>query len=86
MVERLDAKNEAEGEARQRTLIEKALIDGGEVSTVTAGWACQCGEEIGPGPTLMKCVGCDGMTVGKVKPKETAAREERLRETTLAWT
>ena len=86
MIERREAKNDAEAEARRRTLIEKALIDGGEVSTVTTGWACECGEEVGPGPTLMKCVGCDGMTVGKVEPKETAAREERLRGTALAWT
>ena len=77
--------NVAEAEFRRRTLIEEGLMDGDD-RTVTTGWACECGKEVGPDPTLMKCIGCDGMRVGRLDPRETAAREERLRKTALAWT
>ena len=77
--------NGAEAEYRRRTLIGEGMMDGDD-RTVTTGWACECGEEVGPGPTLMKCIGCQGMRVGKVDPQETAAREEKLRNTALAWT
>ena len=85
VVERRGAVNGAEAENRRRTLIGKRMMDGDD-RTVTTGWACECGEEVGPGPTLMKCIGCQGMRVGKVDPQETTAREERLRNTALAWT
>ena len=77
--------NEAEAESRWRILVEEGMVDGDNRIGVT-GWACECGEEVGPATTLMKCVGCQGMRVGKVDPREIVAREDKLRETALAWT
>ena len=57
-----------------------------DVGTVMTGWACECGREIGPDAALMKCLGCQGILIGKLDPREAAAREKCFRKTALAWT
>ena len=83
-MERRDARNSVEAGFRRRSLLGEGMD--GNVKTVMTGWVCECGKEIGPGVTLMKCIGCRGMRVGKVDPREAAAREKSLRKTALAWT
>lgn len=83
-VEKRNAKNSVEAEFRRRHFVGKGMD--GNVKTVITGWACECGKEIGSGATLMRCVGCRGMRIGKVDPQDVAAREETLRKTALAWT
>lgn len=77
-------KNSVEAEFRRRTFI-RAEMDG-NVKTVAMGWACECGDEIGPDATLMKCIGCQGMLVGKLDLREAMARENALTKNALAWT
>ncbi len=83
-VDRRDMKNGVEGEFRRRTIIGEGMD--GNVKTVIMGWLCSCGGEIGPDATLLKCIGCDGLRVGKLDPQETAVREMVLTKTALAWT
>lgn len=83
-VEKRNAKNSVEAEFRRRHFVGKGMD--GNVKTVITDWACECGKEIGSGATLMRCVGCRGMRIGKVDPQDVAAREETLRKTALAWT
>ena len=77
--------NRVEAEARMRTLVGEPMMDG-DVQTILTGWACECGEDLGPTATVMKCVGCQGLKVGQPDPAEVAAREEKLRKKALAWT
>lgn len=83
-VEKRNVKNSVEAEFRRRHFVGKGMD--GNVETVIMGWACECGKEIGSSATLMRCVGCQGMRLGKVDPQEAAAREETLRKTALAST
>ena len=83
-IERRGMKNSVEAEVRRRTLVGVRMDRG--LKTVTVGWACKCGRDIGPDATLSKCIGCRGMRVGGVEPQEAAAREKTLRKTALAWT
>ena len=76
--------NSVEAEFRRRTFIGEGMD--GEVKTVVLGWACECGGEIGPDATLMICIGCQGMVVGKLDPQEKVARENAMTKTALAWT
>lgn len=78
-------KNEVEAEYRRRTIVELGM-DGKAETVAMMGWACECGREIGPDATLLKCVGCQGMLVGKLDPGEAAAREQALTKNALAWT
>lgn len=77
-------KNTVEAEFRRRTFIGEGMD--GDVKTVKMGWACDCGGEIGPDATLMMCIGCQGMIVGKLNPHEEVARQNALTKTALAWT
>lgn len=77
-------KNSVEAEFRRRTFIGEGMD--GDVKTVRMGWNCECGEEIGPNATLMKCIGCQGLHVGKIDPLEAMARAHSLTRTALAWT
>ena len=77
-------KNEVEAEYRRRTFVGAGMD--GDVETVSMGWACECGREIGPDANLLKCVGCEGLLVGKLDPGEAAAREQALTKNALAWT
>ena len=77
-------KNSVEAEYRRRTFIEAGMVRG--VETVTMGWSCDCGREIAPDANLLKCIGCEGMLVGKLDPGEAAARERALTKNALAWT
>ena len=83
-IERRGMRNGVEAELRRRTLVGMRMEKG--VKTVTIGWACECGREIGPDATLSKCIGCRGIRGGGVEPQEAAAREVTLRKTALAWT
>lgn len=83
-LERRNMKNSVEAEFRRRTFIGEGMD--GDVKTVRMGWNCECGEEIGPNATLMKCIGCQGLHVGKIDPLEAMARAHSLTRTALAWT
>lgn len=82
-LKQLDMKNSVEAELR-RTFVGEGMD--GDVKTVAMGYACQCGEEIGPNTTLLKCVGCQGLQVGKMDPLEAMTRERAMRKAALAWT
>ncbi|KAF6219386.1 hypothetical protein HO133_005212 [Letharia lupina] len=83
-LERRTMKNCVEAEFRRRTFIGKGMD--GDVETVVIGWACECGGEIGPNATLVKCIGCQGLGVGKIDSLVAIARESALMKTALAWT
>ena len=77
-------RSSVEAAFRRRTFVGKRVD--GDVKTVMMGWACECGGEIGPNATLIKCVGCQGMVIGKVVPQEESSRETTLMKNALAWT
>lgn len=83
-LEMRNMKDSVEAEFRRRTFIGEGMD--GDVKTVVMGWACQCGREIGPNATLMKCVGCQGMLFGRPDPQKESAREKASMKTALAWT
>ncbi len=83
-VERRSMKNSVEAEFRRRLIIGEEKD--GHVETVVISWSCECGEEIEPDATLMRCIGCQGMTVGKLDPQEVVARENALAKTAFTWT
>lgn len=76
-VETRHARNTVEAESR-RNLVGRGMDK--DASTVITGWLCECGKAIGPGPRVMKCVGCQGTRIGAVNPKEEAAREKAFRK------
>ena len=77
-------KDNVEAAFRRRTLVGKGMV--GDVKTVVTGWACECGKEVEPSTTLMKCIGCEGVDIGKIDSRGKIAREIALAKTTLAWT
>lgn len=77
-------KDGVEAESRRRTFVGEGKD--GQVKTVWMGWKCACGGEIGPDATLLKCVGCQGMIVGRLDPQLAIARDTALTNTALAWT
>lgn len=77
-------RNAVEAEVRRRTFVGKDRV--GDVRTVIMGWVCECGREIGPETTLMKCIGCEGMRIGKIDPRLMAAKEQAMTKKALAWT
>lgn len=82
-IERRSMKNSVEAEFRRRTIIGSGIHGG--IETVTTGWACDCGREIGPDATMMVCIGCDGIRFDKLDPGEITAREKALTKNALAW-
>lgn len=83
-VERRNMKNIVEAEFRRRIFVGEGTD--GDVKTVFMGWACECGGQIGPNATMIKCIGCQGMAVGKLNARGTFSREMAWTNTALAWT
>ena len=76
-------RNSVEAGFRRRTFVGEGML--GDVKTVVMGWACECGGEVGDDAVLIKCVGCQGMVVGKLDAQEQIARETTLMKAALAW-
>ena len=82
-LEKRHAKNMVEAEFRRRA-IDRSGMDR-VVETAYTGWACECGQDIEPAATLLRCTGCRGLQLGILEPQEMATREEALKKTALAW-
>lgn len=83
-VEKRKMRDRVEAESRRRSFVGEGKD--GQDKTVILGHVCECGGEIGPNTTLLKCVGCQGMIVGRLDPQLAIAREIALTNTALAWT
>lgn len=77
-------RNGVEAEFRRRRFMGKGV--NGKIKTVIMGWTCECGREVGPDATLVKCIGCQGIRLGKLDPPEQAARERAMMKNAFAWT
>ena len=73
-----------EAEFRRRTIVREGMDR--DVKTAFLGWACPCGQDIGPDATLLRCTGCQGLRVGRLDAQEAAPRENALRKAAMAWT
>ena len=76
-------KSSVESEWRRDSIA--AGMDG-HVKTVALGWKCECGSQIGPDATMMKCYGCQGLRDGKLDPPREQARQNTLTKNTCSWT
>ena len=78
-------KHDVEAAVRRRTYVGEGPTEE-DVETVLMGWECECGRQIGPNSTLMRCIGCQGILVGELDSQRYVARESALTKTTFAWT
>ena len=82
-VESRHIKNGVEASSRRRTFV--GMMDGDE-HVVKMGWpSCECGGVIEPNYRLMKCVGCQGLTVRTNDAGMAIARETAVRKKALGW-